>query len=106
MRNRPDHWRATAHEIIARYVDPPLRPLLEKPPAGVRLGEDLGLDSLALMEVVQRFEDKLAIVIPDAELRQMRTLAEVDDAIERAFDSPQPEVSGSRNLPRNQASAG
>lgn len=54
-------------------------------PAPVRgemlLEHDLGVDSLALLEVVETLQDRLAIVIPDEVTARIRTVAELQDAV-------------------------
>jgi acyl carrier protein len=88
----PDHLPpATGHEnasaifqgIITHFVEPDLRPKLRESGEHLRLVEDLGLDSLAMIEVMLRVEDLLKIHISDAELRHFRTLGEVREFIDR-----------------------
>jgi acyl carrier protein len=81
---RPEYLPAIVLGIIGRYVEPDLRERLQQPANELRLREDLGLDSLMLMEIVIRVEDVLQISIRDDELRQFRTLGEVRELIERA----------------------
>ena len=82
---RPGHFRATVEAVIEHYVEPDLQPRLRKPNDALQLGEDLGLDSLSLMEVAIRLEDVLQISIPDEELRDIRTLGQVHELVERAL---------------------
>lgn len=63
--------------IIERYVESDLRPKLQQPHDSLLLAEDLGLDSLTLMEIVILVEDVLTISIHNEELRQLRTLGDV-----------------------------
>ena len=63
--------------IIERYVEPALRPRLQDPRDDLRLAEDLGLDSLTLMEIVMLAEEVLRITITNEELGRLRTLGEV-----------------------------
>jgi 3-hydroxyacyl-[acyl-carrier-protein] dehydratase len=81
--------------VMARYVDPELRTQLRAANDELRLRDDLGLDSLSLMEIVIRLEDVLQISVRDDDLRQFRTLGEVRALIERTFDSE----SGSSGAP-------
>lgn len=81
---RPEYLPAIILGIIGRYVEPDLRERLRQPANQLQLREDLGLDSLTLMEIVIRVEDVLQISIRDDELRQFRTLGEVRELIERA----------------------
>jgi acyl carrier protein len=66
--------------LLERYVSREARPLLTDD--GVRLQEDLGIDSLSLMEFVMLAEDALQITIRDEELRPLRTVGDVKFFIE------------------------
>ena len=44
---------------------------------------NLGMDSIAVMELVSYFEEKLDIRIPDEDLGRVRTLGDLRDAIAR-----------------------
>ena len=68
--------------IIARFVEPDLRAKLNHPPANLRLIEDLGIDSLTMLEIVMLVEDVLAITIKNEELRDLRTVGEIQQFIE------------------------
>ena len=63
--------------VIARYVETRLRPMLEAPSDELRLREDLGLDSLTMMEIVLLTEDVLGITVSNEELTSLRTLGDV-----------------------------
>ncbi|GAC1343823.1 MAG: hypothetical protein NVS2B9_19510 [Myxococcales bacterium] len=41
----------------------------------------LGMDSVAVMELVSFFEEKLAVRIPDEELNHIRTVGDLRDAL-------------------------
>lgn len=41
----------------------------------------LGMDSVAVMELVSYFEERLAVRIPDEELNRIRTVGDLRDAI-------------------------
>ncbi|HYV66600.1 MAG TPA: acyl carrier protein [Myxococcales bacterium] len=43
----------------------------------------LGMDSVAIMELVSYFEEKLAVRIPDEDLGRIRTLGDLRDTIAR-----------------------
>jgi acyl carrier protein len=49
-----------------------------------RLREDLGIDSLSLIEVAVAAEDAFGLIIPDEELERFQTVADVVDYIQRA----------------------
>lgn len=63
--------------VIARFVEPDRRKLVQHANADLRLCEDLGLDSLSLMEIVLLAEEVLEISVTDEELRRLRTFGEV-----------------------------
>ena len=43
----------------------------------------LGMDSVAVMELVSYFEEKLEVRIPDEELSRIKTVKDLRDAIQR-----------------------
>ncbi|PTY03725.1 acyl carrier protein [Opitutaceae bacterium EW11] len=73
--------------IIERFVEGPLRPKLLFNPNELRLSEDLGLDSLTMMELVILVEDVLKISIHNEELRGLRTLGDVQRFVETKLSS-------------------
>ena len=73
----PGRLPAIVVGVIERYVEPDLRAKLKDPNPGLRLAEDLAIDSLTLMEIVLLAEEVLQITIATEELRQLRTLGEV-----------------------------
>ncbi len=77
--------------IIERFTESELRPKLRKPHDGLMLGEDLGLDSLTMMEIVLLVEDVLTISIKNDELRHLRTLGDVRQFVEGKLH-PQPDL--------------
>src|SRR4029077_644436 len=79
LANRP----AIFQGIITHFVEPEVRPKLKGAGDNLRLVEDLGLDSLDMMEVMIRVEDLLKIHDSDEQLRHFRTLGEVREFIDR-----------------------
>ena len=49
----------------------------------------LGMDSVAVMELVSYFEEKLEVRIPDEELSRIRTVKDLRDAIARLLPDKQ-----------------
>ena len=49
----------------------------------------LGMDSVAVMELVSYFEEKLSIRIPDEELSRIKTVNDLKDAIQRLMPDGQ-----------------
>ena len=87
-----DHMPAIVHGVIERYVERDLRPKLRTPSHHLRLAEDLGLDSLSMMEIVMLAEDVLRITIENDELRQLRTLGDVTRFIDRKLRESSREI--------------
>jgi 3-hydroxyacyl-[acyl-carrier-protein] dehydratase len=63
--------------VIERFVERDLRAKLQHQPEPLRLREDLGLDSLTMMEVVMLAEEVLPISVNNEELTQLRTIGDV-----------------------------
>ncbi|MCF3652204.1 acyl carrier protein [Synoicihabitans lomoniglobus] len=63
--------------VIERFVEPDLRPRLRDADDTLRLSEDLGLDSLTMMEIILLTEDVFRINISAEELRGLCTLGQV-----------------------------
>jgi 3-hydroxyacyl-[acyl-carrier-protein] dehydratase len=73
----PDYLPAFVTGVIERFVEPDRRAKLRPPSDDLCLAEDLGIDSLTLMEVVLLAEEVLPISISNDELRRLRTLGEI-----------------------------
>ena len=79
--------------IIERYVEPDLRAKLKDADDDLRIIEDLGIDSLTMMEIVVLVEDVLQMTINNEELRHLRTVGDVKTFIEckvRGLPLPKP----------------
>ena len=63
--------------VIERFVERDHRAKLQSNPEPLRLREDLGLDSLTMMEVVMLAEDVLPISVSNEELTHLRTIGDV-----------------------------
>ena len=68
--------------VIEHHVDPDLRAKLRDADDDLRLIEDLGIDSLTMMEIVALAEDVLPMSINSEELCLLRTLGDVQQVIE------------------------
>jgi acyl carrier protein len=73
----PEHLPAVVIGIIERFVEPDLRIKLKDADDDLRLIEDLGIDSLTMMEIVILVEDVLQMSINNDELRNLRTVGDV-----------------------------
>jgi acyl carrier protein len=63
--------------LIEHFVDPDVRTKLSGSDDGLRLIEDLDIDSLTMLEIVYLAEDVLQITIDNAEIRPFRTVGDV-----------------------------
>lgn len=63
--------------IIERFVEPDVRPVIREENDQTRLLEDLGVDSLLMVEIVILVEETLGIQIENEELRNIRTLGDI-----------------------------
>jgi acyl carrier protein len=70
------HLPAIIAGVVERYVERDLRVKLREGDT-LRLREDLGLDSLTMMEIVMLAEEVLRISISNEELTHLKTLADV-----------------------------
>lgn len=68
--------------IAERFLEPDLRPLLKEAKDDLRIQEDLGIDSLTMVEIVMLIEEILNISIENEELRELRTLGDVKTFID------------------------
>src|SRR5687767_7415957 len=89
----PEHLPAVVIGIIERFVEPDLRVKLKDADDDLRLIEDLGIDSLTMMEIVILVEDVLQMSINNDELRNLRTVGDVKTFIDckiRGLPLPKP----------------
>ena len=63
--------------IIERHLEPEQKEALGEGDDSVRLYEDLGVDSLTMLEIVMMVEQTLQLSIDNEELRDLRTLGDV-----------------------------
>ncbi len=88
----PDGVSQVVIGIIERFLDPEVRPRLRAGGDGLRIFDDLGIDSLTMVEVVMLVEDVLQIKINNDELRDLRTIGDVKTYIDcRVKGLPLPE---------------
>jgi acyl carrier protein len=65
------------HGIIERYLKLEPGEHIAQRPDTTRLGEDLGIDSLTMLEIVMSIEDALDFRAEDSDVRNIRTLGDV-----------------------------
>lgn len=83
--------------IIERFAEPHIREKVRAADDATRLFDDLGIDSLMMVEIVMTIEQVMQVSAPDEELRTLRTLGDVKkymDAKIRGlpFVAPKPPV--------------
>ncbi|RRK00063.1 acyl carrier protein [Opitutaceae bacterium TAV3] len=95
-RNTADasHLPAIVIGIVQRFSDPDLRPKLDAPDAdNLRLIDDLGIDSLTMMEIVMLVEEVTRMSISNEELRYLRSIGDIKTFIDckaRGIPPPPP----------------
>lgn len=67
--------------IIERFLEPDLKPLMQKGDDTLTLFDDLGVDSLTMMEIVILVEETIGISVENEELRELRTIGDVKNFI-------------------------
>ena len=73
--------------VIGRYVGREHRAKLDDAPDSLRLIEDLGVDSLTLLEIVLLAEEVLPVSLGNDDLRHLRTLGDVQAFIVRQLSA-------------------
>ena len=63
--------------IVERFMDPELRPKLKNGGDDMKFSEDLGIDSITMIEMVMMIEDTLKMSVDNNELRDLRTVGDV-----------------------------
>lgn len=64
--------------IIERYLEPEFTDKLDPSNPDLQIQEDLGIDSLTMVEVVMLVEEAVDITIDNNELRDLRTLGDIN----------------------------
>lgn len=78
--------------IIERFLEPDVRPRFKSAGDEQRLFEDLGIDSLTMVEIVIMVEETLQLSINNEELRDLRTVGDVKQFVDcKARGLPLPE---------------
>ena len=67
--------------IIERFVEPDKRDALKNPPDSLVIIDDLGLDSLTMVEIVFAVEDAIGTTIDEDEVQKLRTLGDIKNFI-------------------------
>ncbi|MCW5549755.1 MAG: acyl carrier protein [Opitutaceae bacterium] len=70
--------------VLEHYAGPEARPVLRQAHDGLRLTEDLGLDSLTRIEMALLLEEVLQLSLPEERLRELQTLGDMRRLAENA----------------------
>jgi acyl carrier protein len=91
--------RDVAHSIIAALAE-----YLKRDPASIdvshHLRDDLGLDSMAVIELLYKIEEAFDLQIPDQDLARLTTVAAVAKYVEQRMTADKP---ATRPTPRQAA---
>jgi len=69
--------------IVERFIEPEMRLKLQEGDDSLRLIEDLGVDSLTMMEIIILVEETIGVNFDNQELREIRTIGEVKTYMDR-----------------------
>jgi len=78
LTGHPRYLRAIVLGILEHHADSHRFSQSDRPAEELRLIEDLGLDSLAMLEIASVTEDAVGFRIEDGELRQVTTVGEFE----------------------------
>ncbi|WP_309379852.1 acyl carrier protein [Cerasicoccus frondis] len=74
--------------IIQRFCEPDVRPKLkEEGSDDLQIMDDLGLDSLTMVDVVMLVEESLDITIDNEELGDLKTIGDVKEFVKRKLSA-------------------
>ena len=77
--------------VIERFLEPELRPKLREGKNDTNLMEQLGIDSLTMLEIVMLLEKTLQISFDNEELRDLRTIGDINSFMEAKIKGEAPE---------------
>ena len=76
--------------IIDRHLEPDQREILKNSDDSLRMYEDLGMDSLTMLEIIMLVEQTLQVSIDNEELRDLRTVGDVKVYLEAKAKGEKP----------------
>jgi 3-hydroxyacyl-[acyl-carrier-protein] dehydratase len=89
---RADYLPVIVNGLIEHFVEPDLRGKLSRSDDGLRLVEDLAIDSLTMLEIVYLAEDVLQVTIDNEELRPFRTVGDIKEFLVAKLQHVHPQV--------------
>ncbi len=90
--------------VIERFLEPEARPKLREGDEETNLMEDLGIDSLTMLEIVMLLEKTLDLTFDNEELRELRTIGGVNTFMEAKIKGEAP-VQNLRKYPIEEIAA-
>ena len=78
--------------IIDRHLEPDQREILNNSDESLRMYEDLGMDSLTMLEIVMLVEQTLQVSIDNEELKDLRTIGDVKAYLHAKAKGEEPPV--------------
>jgi acyl carrier protein len=72
--------RVALAEIIEEFIGVPGSDVIPE----ANLVDDLGIDSLSLVEIVVAAQDKFGVEIPDSDLKLLKTVHDVTNYVQRS----------------------
>ncbi len=73
--------------IVARFVEPENKAKLENPSDDMVLAQELGLDSITMVEIIVSVEDALGTTIDNSEIQNLRTLGDIKGFIQKKLSA-------------------
>ncbi len=74
--------------IIERFAEPDKKELLKNAPDSLKMVEDLGLDSLTMMEIVLAVEDAVGTQIENEDVQKIHTIGDIKQYIKSKVQQP------------------
>ncbi len=87
-----DSLETVVYGIIDRYMPPESPMKIDDADDDTLLADDLGIDSLTMLEIVLSIEEALAVRVDDSELQTIRTLGEVKNYLKGKASGSDDEV--------------
>ncbi len=78
----PRHVPAVVLGIIERFLEPEYRPKIRAGDDSLRLTDDLGVDSLVMVEIIIMIEEVLGFSIHNEDLKNMSTLGDLKEYLD------------------------
>jgi len=83
----PQEVKTIVSEVISHYVSEEQLPSMKQRSGRIRLREDLGLDSLSMIEICMTLEEVFGITLTESELRDLQTVGDVNRFTTRRLSS-------------------